>query len=475
MDHLVAAHAEDGGAEDALALRVHQHLHETLRLSLLHRATDAAHRARGDQGRAPRSAHLRLGHAGAPERRVDVQGIAVDAVGHPPRLGAQQVAGHDLIVVVGGVGKGAAPVALAERPHPRRAGPQGVVHPDVAAGIDLDGGRLQPQVVGVGAPPDRQQQVRADHLRRLAAARQGGRHRVPAALEAKALRLQPEPDPLALQDRRHRGRHLRRLALDQPLAAVDQRHLAAEAAEHLGELQSDVAAADDHQMLRQVGELHDRGVGQVVHLRQARKRRHEGARADVDEDPFRLQHLAAHLHPVVAREPPVALVHGAVGQRPQPPFHAGRGAPHDRVLARLHPPHVHRDAAGDHHPEFGGAARDVGGAGAGHQRLGGDAADVHAGAAEAVALDHRGAQAGGGQVRGKTGAGLPGADDDRVVCVRHQASRAVTGAGLTRAWGTLGLAGSTVSCRRPGFTTRSMSSMGTAPNNTSSPNTSAPT
>ena len=52
---------------------------------------------------------------------------------------------------------------------------------------------------------------------------------------------------------------------------------------------------------------------------------------------------------------------------------------------------------------------------------------------------------------------------------------AAHGAGLTRAWGMLGLAGSTVSCRRPGLTTKSMSSMGTEPNNTSSPSTSAPT
>ena len=89
-------------------------------------------------------------------------------------------------------------------------------------------------------------------------------------------------------------------------------------------------------------------------------------------------------------------------------------------LPRLHPRHVDADVAPDHHPEVGGAAGDVGGAGAGHQRLGGDAADVDAGAPEAVALDDRGAHAGGGQLRGETGPGLAGADDDRVVRVCHQ-------------------------------------------------------
>ena len=46
---------------------------------------------------------------------------------------------------------------------------------------------------------------------------------------------------------------------------------------------------------------------------------------------------------------------------------------------------------------------------------------------------------------------------------------------FTRAWGRLGLAGSTVTMRRPRLTTRSMSSIGTAPSSTSSPSTKAPT
>lgn len=46
---------------------------------------------------------------------------------------------------------------------------------------------------------------------------------------------------------------------------------------------------------------------------------------------------------------------------------------------------------------------------------------------------------------------------------------------FTRAWGIFGLAGSTVTSRRPGDTTKSISSIGTAPSNTSSPSTNAPT
>ena len=83
---------------------------DTLGLALLHGAADTGHGTQGDQGRAPRLAHLGLGHTHPAERRVDVQRVAVVAVGHPPRVVVQQVAGDGLVVVVGGVGKGAAAV-----------------------------------------------------------------------------------------------------------------------------------------------------------------------------------------------------------------------------------------------------------------------------------------------------------------------------------------------------------------------------
>ena len=44
------------------------------------------------------------------------------------------------------------------------------------------------------------------------------------------------------------------------------RDLAAEAPEHLRELEPDVAAADDHQMSRDEIDVHHRAVGQIVDL-----------------------------------------------------------------------------------------------------------------------------------------------------------------------------------------------------------------
>ena len=79
-----------------------------------------------------------------------------------------------------------------------------------------------------------------------------------------------------------------------------------------------------------------------------------------------------------------------------------------------------RTGAVEHDAEVGGATRDMGGTRARDQRLGRDAADVDAGAADQLALDDRGLAAGIAQPDGQRRAGLPGADDDRIVAFGHE-------------------------------------------------------
>ena len=67
--------------------------------------------------------------------------------------------------------------------------------------------------------------------------------------EADALGVEPHRDALGLEDVADRVRDVLVLAPDQPRPLLDHRHLAAEAAEHLGEFEADIAAADHHQML----------------------------------------------------------------------------------------------------------------------------------------------------------------------------------------------------------------------------------
>jgi hypothetical protein len=98
-------------------------------------------------------------------------------------------------------------------------------------------------------------------------------------------------------------------------------------------------------------------------------------------------------------------------------------APDDHALALEDAAHVDLDGAG-FHAVVRPAPRQIRDAPARHHRFGGRAADVDAGAADVLALDHRDLPAGASKCDGERLAGLAGADDDCVVDgVAHAASR----------------------------------------------------
>src|SRR5262249_47747757 len=160
-------------------------------------------------------------------------GIGRDPVGESPLPAVEQVGGDDLVVVVGGMGEGAAAGAVAHRPDPRYVGLQLVVDRDVAARVGRDAGLVEPEVVGVGGAADRHQEVRGVDLRRPFAAFGGDGDAVAVPLHRDALGVQPNLDALGGQDLLHLRRDVGILARDQPVAHLDHRDLAAEAAIHL--------------------------------------------------------------------------------------------------------------------------------------------------------------------------------------------------------------------------------------------------
>ena len=74
------------------------------------------------------------------------------------------------------------------------------------------------------------------------------------------------------------------LTSDQARSLLDDRDVGAEAPVHLREFEPNVAAADDHEMLRYPVERKDRAVGEIGNFADARHLGHRGAAADVDED-----------------------------------------------------------------------------------------------------------------------------------------------------------------------------------------------
>ncbi len=337
----------------------------------------------------------------------------------PPTLAVEQVGGDDLVVVVRGVGEGAAAVAVSQGPHPRGAGPQLVIHLHVALLVDGNARPVEPQVVGIGPASDREQDVAAHDRGGTARALEAHRHTVLVPRQRDAGRAGAHRHALPFEQLPDRLRDVLVLARNQPWRSLDHRHPAPEAAVHLRELQADVAPAHDHEVLGQGVELHHSGVREVGKFGEAGQVGDGRPATHIDEDPLGLQHLVAHAHASRALETGVALENGGVCEATQPARHPLARPRDDRVLAGLHRPGVHRYGPLDHHSPARGLARHESRAGAGHERLRGDAADVHAGSAEELPLDDRHLSARPAESRRQRGSGLAGADHDRVEVRGH--------------------------------------------------------
>src|SRR5262245_50511934 len=291
LHRLVAAAAEERRAEDAVAAFLDVDLEEALGLALLDGARDARHGPLADPRFQFFLPDFRFAQADAAERRIGVERVHRDAVG-PLAAGARdQVVGDDLVVVPRRVGEGALAVAVAERPDVRIAGAQRLVDLDVAALVERDAGGVEAEVVGVWDTSHREQHMRARDPGRAFGALQAHRDAVAALFWRHVLGLRAHLDAFGLENLLHRLRHVLVLARDEPRGHLDHGDARAEAAEHLAELQPDVAAADDDEVLGHEIDVHDRLVGEVGNAFDALQLGHERPAAYVEEDFLAVQPL----------------------------------------------------------------------------------------------------------------------------------------------------------------------------------------
>ncbi len=238
--------------------------------------------------------------------------------------------------------------------------------------------------------------------------------------EADAFGVQSDLDPLAFEHFSHGVGDVGVVAGDQAWALFDHGDPGAEATVDLGELEPDVAAADDDQVVGHLVELHHARAGEGVHVADTGHVGDPGASADVQEDPLGLEHPIADDHAVGSVERGVTADELDRVDRVDPLPDALVGSLGDRLHAGLHARHVDHRLAADVEPELGAPACHVDRPGAGHERLGRDAAGVHTRASEQVPLDDRHPPA----LRRSPGCerrpGLPGPDHHRVVLVRHR-------------------------------------------------------
>ena len=115
---------------------------------------------------------------------------------------------------------------------------------DRALLVQLDARRLQPQPLGMGPPPGREQHQVGRH--RIAIGEAHAQRPVAILLDLLHLRVEAEIDPLHHRNLEQSVAHRLVIAAQQRAAAIDHRHMAAELVEDAGELVGDVAAAHDH-------------------------------------------------------------------------------------------------------------------------------------------------------------------------------------------------------------------------------------
>src|SRR6266849_9472886 len=182
--------------------------------------------------------------------------------------------------------------------------------------------------------------MRADDLGRSIGARRAGDDRVTALGKADAFGTEADFDAFRLENFTDGRGDIFVLALEKTIGHFEDRHLTAKAAKHLAELEADVAAADDDEVLRQVIHLHYRAVGEVRHLPHPRHFRNHRASAHIDENAIRRDSLTADAYFPQRLEARVAQVNSAVVEVLQPRFDASSRFGGDVIFPRFYALHV---------------------------------------------------------------------------------------------------------------------------------------
>ena len=260
--------------------------------------------------------------------------------------------------------------------------------------------------------------MRADDIEEAGRVAQRQLDPIPLGFEPQPLSVEANVDVFGLENVADRGGNILVLAADQARAALDDGHFAAEAPIHLREFETDIAAADDDQMLRQEIDVHHGAVGEIGYGVDAGDIGDGRPAPGIDEDAISAERGVADDHGVRIGKAGMAAIDRATGHALQPGFDARAGFAADSVHAGLDQFHVDARLAGDGDAVFGGAEGKVRRIGAGDQGLGRDATGIDAGASERAALDDGHCLSGIGQPAGKRWAGLPGTDDDGVI-MRH--------------------------------------------------------
>src|SRR6185437_9418249 len=219
----------------------------------------------------------------------------------------------------------------------------------------------------------------------------------------------------ALDDLRYSARNVLVFARDEPRPLFDNGDLTSEAAVHLRELEPDVTASHDDEMLGNEIDIHHRAVRQVRNTVQARHVGHDRAGADIDEYAWGADEFAIDFDLPWRFKLRLTLVYSTILHRLERLLKARSRSSGYFIFPGLHGLHINLDRSVNDNAVFPGASCDCCGARASDKSFGRYTACVHAGAAKKLTLDDRYLHAGFGEPGRERRARLSRSDDDRVV------------------------------------------------------------
>src|SRR5262249_38138705 len=134
------------------------------------------------------------------ERGVGVERVGGNLTTGASRVVVEKVCCPDFEIVVGGVGEGAPPVAIPQRPDGGDIGAQVIGDLDVAAGVGSDACLVEAEIVRVRPTADREQQMGADDLRASSGILHRHRDLVALFCHSDNLAVDADVDIFVLQD-----------------------------------------------------------------------------------------------------------------------------------------------------------------------------------------------------------------------------------------------------------------------------------
>src|SRR5947209_2219217 len=240
---------ERGEAENLVTVRGEEHLDEPARLRQGPGPKDSGH-GQGEQAVSGATASG-LRFVAADPRQF---GIEVHAVGHQAVPGgaaaSRQVVVHHTEVVEGNMGELRAAGALTQGPDPGRRRGQALVHPDVAHRGPVHPGPLQPDAFGIWRAAGCDKQVGPfDSAFAVWSLRQHAYLAAGSSLDATDLCPEANSDSLIAEELKYRRTDVSVFVAAELLPLLDDGYARAEAAHGLRQLQANIAAAHDDQML----------------------------------------------------------------------------------------------------------------------------------------------------------------------------------------------------------------------------------